>query len=325
MICPSSLDSRRARRLLADLLVGGAFVAVVSTSTAEAAGARTQVPPAAVKAGYLIETFSSRPPFSRNIDTSPNPTSSGKWLLWNFLGVEEKASSIKPQPDGSVVIASTNNGTITSARKLGEAPFFKGVAFGCGAYFEATFSFDPTLVDLNRGWPSWWKMSIEHLIGKGEQWKGRPPGYDHFFELDTFEYNRASDDDRTFGFTVSEWYGIWGRTCGALQYCVNRSPYADSTLRAPPGTDWTKPHKFASLWRPSRNGAAGEFSFFLDDVQVGPSIKYVARKDSDPEKHPDFGVADRQHLVMILGSGSAPMRIYSAHVWQGPEACNLVN
>ena len=81
------------------------------------------------------------------------------------------------------------------------------------------------------------------------------------------------------------------------------------------------------LWIPATPTRRGSFSFYFDGVQVGPTTPYAAFQDQAPP--PSFfspwlfGIIDRQHLVLILGSNSGPLRVRSVNVWQASGANNL--
>ena len=123
---------------------------------------------------------------------------------------------------------------------------WKGTAFGGGAYFEATFSFNPA--DVNNvsgahGWPSFWADPVEHGAEQSvfsDNWVGQANGFVHFLEMDFFEYNVWGYDNKLFAYngTVIDWSGVYvtGSAAGYpvhLQNTYNRQITVPSAPTSP--------------------------------------------------------------------------------------------
>ena len=233
----------------------------------------TPIPAAARAAGYTLNTFSTNQDFNTStVDKSLTYASGFQWYVWNFFSETPSGSEVTLNSDGSATVYQlNNNGNIASAGYIPGSPNYVGTAFGGGGYFEAVLSFPPNSGYGVHGWPAWWMMSLEHLSGlAGQQWAGQATGYDHFLEVDTFEYDRnALVFPNTFGSTLHDWYGIYNVTCTA--YCDVQTNYNYSTYTAPIGTDWTLPHRYGCLWIPATGSTNGTFTFYLDDIP-GPSF-----------------------------------------------------
>ena len=125
-------------------------------------------PPQAAAVGYKLNTFHTGPwNAPKTIDMRNTGLRHYQWYLNQPFGRSPTpASALKINSDGSLTL-------IGGAINAFSAPTLHGVGFGGGAYFEATFSFDPQSVASNpqRGWPAWWSMSFEHFLGlPGQHW-----------------------------------------------------------------------------------------------------------------------------------------------------------
>lgn len=284
------------------------------------------VPPGAVAPGYLTKTFDST--FSASeVDLARSHANTFKWFPWDFFGSHASATKITLNADGSTTLQGDTtgpNGQITSMAPTSTG--LVGTAFGGGGYFEATFSFNPQNVIKKKfvGWPSFWAMASEHMGGVA-QWPGQVSGYEHFAEVDFFEYDISGSTD-SYGATIHDWYGKWTPT----------TPFNDVTLpfstvkRTPsPAPNYNSDHRYGCLWVPATASTQGQLKFFLDDVQIGPTTTWSllpAGAVPPPSGQPWlFSVVDQQHLILILGSGvGMPMTVKSVKVWQSSSTQNLV-
>lgn len=283
-------------------------------------------PKAAAEAGFTVNTFSTEVFAPQGVDQAASYAPGRQWYLWNFFGKLATPERNQLLPDGSDQNFGVSAGQIATAAQVSDG--FVGTAFGGGGYFEAEIAFDAAAVVHANGWPAWWAMSLEHLIGRGDQWAGQPGGYRHFIEVDAFEYDRPTDKPLQYGATLHDWYGLFGRSCpgpGAT-FCAADTSYRLSTKTAPAGTDWSKFHKVAFLWTPATMRRQGSITFYLDGRQMGDRVAYDRAEDQPPPpkgKRWAFGVIDRQHLVLILGGSPSGMRIRSVNAWQRSAAENL--
>jgi hypothetical protein len=298
-------------------------------------------PPQAAAAGYDVETFSST--FAKaDIDLTNSEKSGYQWYLGQFFGgAATSPSDLTWNADGTLDLngagTSSNAGINTASPSSGSAGWV-GLAFGGGAYFEATFKFDPanTIEAGGKGWPSWWAMAIEHLAGlPSEQWPGQATGYDHFIETDFFEYDVWSFSPHyEYGGAMHDWYGIYEKTCSG-NYCNVSNAGGGGTLfsnfqvETPSTTIFTDDHAFGFLWLPATSTTPGKATYYFDGKATNDVVTWslYAGTDSPPPGTAPwtFGVVDGQHLVLILGTGSGePMTLRSVSVWQKSAADNLV-
>jgi len=314
-----------------------AAAAISSGSMLQDVGGTVQsvAPHQAQAAGYGINTFSTPSNFSpTKVDTGLTYRPGYQWYLLNAFGAQPSFATSSFGSDGSVTVGSmahSLNGTLTSAAKVPLAPFFVGRAFGGGGYFEAEVSFDPDAVDVKNGWPSWWMMPVEHLAEfPSQQWPGQPAGYNHFVEVDAFEYNRGPAQPRAYGATLHDWYGLFAKTC-PRNYCRIDSSFGPSTKFVPPSTDWMNTfHRVGVLWIPATSARKGSFTFYFDGVAQGAPVSYTQFSGQAPppsNKTPwAFGAVDAEHLALIIGTGrSAPIHVRSVNVWQSSTKDDLVN
>ena len=297
-------------------------------------------PSQAKAAGYTSETFSST--FAEStVDTTNSQKSGFDWYLGQFFGgAATPASDLTFNSDGTLTFdgaGTSSNAGINTAAPSTDAAGWVGLAFGGGAYFEATYSFNPadTIATGGDGWPSWWAMAIEHLAGlPSEQWSGQAAGYDHFIETDFFEYDVWSfSPHNEYGGAMHDWYGIYESTCGGGYCNVSNSSgggtsFSDFVVETPTTTDFTTYHAFGFLWVPATGTTKGTATYYFDGKATNDVVtwsQYTGSESPPPGSAPwTFGVLDQQHLVLILGTGGKePMRLKSVVVWQKSAADNL--
>ncbi len=286
------------------------------------------VSPAAA-AGYSTLTFDST--FApATVDIERTYTRGFEWYVFNFFGFQA------PDPvslsAGAAVIngsAGNANAQICSAGMDGGGNWV-GTAFGGGAYFEATLKFDPALVDVKNGWPSWWSMAVEHLAQTSdEQWVEQAAEYKHFAELDFFEYDVQGFGlgRNTWGGACWDWHGVYG-DCPDTGFCGVLSPPGSDIIRTNPvGTDYNTFHRYGLLWVPATDTTLGSVTWYFDDLPIGHSVTWSKFTDQPPPPVTPwrFGVVDQQHLALVLGSGEGqPMTVSLVKVWQKSSDNNLV-
>lgn len=135
----------------------------------------------------------------------------------------------------------------------------------------------------------------------------------------------GSADRDVWGGTLHNWYGPY-------RYKAINYPYNTSLMRVPVGTDFTKFHKYGFLWIPAQASSSGKVrgyaAYYFDDKLVSTGQQawdpYCGEAPPPTSEHPAFGVLDRQHLALILGSGiGEPMNVQSVNVWQVSSDWNL--
>lgn len=291
----------------------------------------SEIPPQAAAVGYTVHTFSSNFRASE-VDLAGTFKSAFKWYPWKFFGKMTNLTSISANSDGSITLlgdATGPNGQLATASPASGTPGFVGMAFGAGGYFEAVLKFNPQDIIKNdfRGWPSWWSMAIEHMANLDTaQWPGQPKGYEHFIEVDFFEYDLSgyvkSGKLNYFGGTMHDWFGLYGKGYNRLSL-----PYSTIVRKVPVNTDFTQYHRYGFLWVPATAIANGFAEYYFDGQKVGEATLWSESTGQEPPPIAPwtFSILDKNHLVLILGTGiGEPMTIISVNVWQASAAGNLV-
>ncbi len=311
-----------------------AMVLFVSVHAAVADDAAS--PPAqAVAAGYTQHTFTTRRFDRSDVDLGNTYTRGFQWYLSNYFGNMTPASAVRVGADGVMTTLNpqdASNNSVTSIAASKDPPYYVGTAFGCGAYVTADISFDADDVDNRHGFPSWWTMAAEHLLSfKDQQWPNQAPEFQHFGEVDIFEFNRnQSDYPYSYGASLHEWYGVYNKTCGANGgFCSVNTSFPRGTVSLPLFSNFSEFHSVGMLWTPATEKDDGRISFFFDQKKVGQSVNWRSIATDTPPPPPldpvKFAILDRQHLALIFGSGSGALNVRSVDVWQDSKACNLNN
>jgi hypothetical protein len=276
-------------------------------------GNKNTSPKQAVAVGYTMNVFSSR--FNDTIDMSNSGAPGFQWYPFSFFGSQPNLKAIRPNADGSVTLLGDTTGPNGQIATGWIGPNgFVGKSFAGGGYFEAEISFNPQdAINANfAGWPSFWALAREHITGSA-QWPGQIAGYDHFIEADFFEYESYPHTKQleSYGSTLHDWSGVWTPATG---YPTNIS--SDPLVAAPTGTVFTNYHKYGMLWIPATSTTQGYAKFYFDNVQVGKTVTWDLFTNQTPASFPPFAIMDKQHLVLILGTGvGIPMNVNSVNVW----------
>jgi hypothetical protein len=314
-----------------------AFVALAALLTMLVAGVQAAAgppPPDAAAVGYTQNTFSSFKP--GDIDIDDTGRTGFAWYPYHFFSSRPQFRNITINADGSVTLngdVTGPNGELSTTAPAKNPAKFVGVAFGGGAYIEAAIKFDPIAARAkdSKGWPSFWALSLEHAATGAAQWSGKPEGYQHFVEVDFFEYdiNQPNMGLNYYGANMHDWYGEYQRTCAGHGFCNAWRGYSDVKTAVPPSTDFTQYHTYGFLWVPASAASEGYAEFYFDRSPVGKKIVWAkfAGQDGVPDEQPwKFGVLDSQHLALILGTGvGKPMTVASVNVWQASDQRNVRN
>ncbi len=296
------------------------------------ASSSSSFPPQAAEAGYTKNTFSSN--FSNNdIDVEDTRTHGFNWYVGRFFGWKPTPPHYYESSDETgLVIKTGKNFSMATAARVKGSKRWVGRAFGGGGYFEAEIKFNPddVLRPKSKGWPSFWAMSIEHMANlPEEQWAGQEKGYAHFIEVDVLEYLfKEADNIGVYGANIHDWYGAWRETCSPKQFCKYSVPYRHVRKSVPPDTDFNKYHKYGFLWIPATKETKGWGQFYFDDKPIGRKETWTLYEDQAPSmirRSWNFGILDRQHLVLILGTGeNQSMSVRSVNMWQKSDKDNWV-
>lgn len=326
--------NRRTATIAARLIV--IFVAPIATTYADS----NRVPPQASGVGYTSNTFHST--FQSDVQASGNQPKQINWYLekwFTLVPTPQESISISP-PDGITLTngGDSSNYTIGSAaaRKSNSPHHWVGKAFGGGGYFEADIRFDLTRVTQpgGVGFPSWWLMPVEHFAEpRTDQWVGQANGYEHFTELDIFEYNQWASHPNAYSGAVHEWYGVYGKTC-LPNFCHasntnNEGAFNNFIIQTPGTTDFSQFHRYGLLWVTATDTTQGYLQYYFDGAATNDRITWERFTNQAPPPGRAswaFSVTDRLHFVLILGTGNGqPMTIRSVNVWQSSASQNISN
>jgi hypothetical protein len=299
-----------------------------------------------ITAGYLQNTFHVEAFDTTNVDMNLTRNSGFQFYLnGTTFYPDTKPSHVSLNADGSVTLTGSNIGdgvgssTISSVGcNIGgeDVSDWKGTAFGGGAYFEATLSFDPDNINgVNgaNGFPAWWADPVEHIAESSvnsDNWKNQPQWFVHFTELDFFEYNAWEQDGclYTYNGTVIDWSGIWtgSNYPTVLQNSHNRR------IQLPPTVDFSQPHRYGFLWVPAAPAIPGYFQWYFDGLPTSARVSYDYYDPINPPPPPAeasspwlYGVADSHHYQLFLNpDGRGSLTIHALDVWQASGAGNIV-
>jgi hypothetical protein len=311
----------------------GMIPVAVSALAAEAS------PPQAHIQGYDVNTFDSH--FAGDLDMQDTRKPGYDWYLGKWFGWPAADPATLAIKDDGLTISGMHhpaNYTIGSAAELAHdgSGQWVGTAFGGGGYFEAELKFDPAnVVDAGgHGLPAWWMEPVEAMTYPVQtQWAAQKPGYDHFVEIDVFEYNMwETVPVASYGGTVHDWYGISKITCPGQQFCDannqgKRTRYNNNEIVPPKGTDYRDFHKFGILWVPATPTTKGYLQYYFDGRPTRDKVMWDQYTDQPPPPGTapwTFGIADREHYALILGTGdNKPMTVRSVKVWQKSSSGNI--
>jgi len=155
---------------------------------------------------------------------------------------------------------------------------------------------------------------------------GQALGYEDFIEMDFVEYNieNIQANDYVYSGSMIDWNGVFGQTC-SNSYCAIENSYTSKIRQLPETVDFSVYHSYGALWVPATADTDGYLQWYFDGAPVGQQVSWPELTDSSVVPPPPFGIADQQHLVVILGTGTQyPMTISSVSVWQKSRADNLI-
>jgi len=305
----------------------------ISISGKTLTSSASSVPGPAQRAGYLIRTYGPSPKLITTASTAPDTAG---LLPWGFIG-QERGGSASQNGDGSIRIVGSNgttNAQVASATSGSTLGTFKGIAFGGGGYFEAVLKFDgwrgQTANPHNQsgGWPAFWGMAVEHLAQTGtDQVPGQAAGYENFIEMDFMEYNIEGNEknDYVYSGSLINWFGLWGHSCGG-HFCTIQNSYATKIRQLTSAVDFSDYHAYGALWVPATDTSYGYIQWYFDGTQVGRGVAWSKLKSPSAVPPSPFGIGDRQHLAIMLGTGTQyPMTVQSVSVWQRSATNNLIH
>jgi hypothetical protein len=264
-----------------------------------------------------------------SIDTNNTLQPGFNWYLarpYRWPATQASELLVNPtarEPGGSLTI---NPATNVAAWQLATAAVTPGGSVvgttwgpGRGWYLEVSILFDDVLARAH-GSPAVWMEAVEHMTGR-DQWEGQP-GYQHFTEIDIFEYNTYGFmGNGSFGSYRHDWYGT-------------KAPYLEAgytgymaIVPSPPPV-WTSWHKISALYIPG-----GSIQMWFNDVPyqytngLGTVVPFtwtgggngkppIAIAPGNPSAYSEI---DHNNFVIVLGACvGCPLQVGYVKMWTAP-------
>ncbi len=305
----------------------GAITGNCSLSFSASLNSNSLIPPQAAAAGYNVNTFNSTFTAAQ-IDMGVTGNAGYQWYIFNW-NVNPNANGITRDGGGLHFGPSIQNtgyqANVSTFYGLSNGAWH-GTAFGGGGYFEAIINFNASAIKTQNGWPSFWSMALENVaVGRANvlsaQWIGQAAGYKHYTEVDFFEYINNGNTNSYYG-TVHDDWGIYNVTCPG--WCSVQN--GNNQIVVPSATNWSANHRVGTLWVPATPTTDGYIANYFDGALTTKiSWKQYANQSPSPAGAPwEFGVTDKNHLVLFLGTGTGQeFNILSVNVWQTSAANNI--
>lgn len=318
------------------LLLATTVVAMVGLDAGRQLATASRVPSAGgggniCPKNYSVTTFATGPFTADNIDLQSTFRSGFQWYRWRWFSGSNGLDQMTLNPDGSLTVSGVSgpNGQMTTGAMTDTAPYFVGKAFGGGLCTEAEVSFNPKEIDVQKGFPAYWAMPLEHLNQRagGARMPGQVNDFERFVELDFMEVYKYPLP-QYLGSAI-DWFGQYRKSCSGKAFCAVAQSFANTFDAIPSDTDWTKWHRIGAVWQPAEQGRLGSLQYFFDGRPLAPPFIWKAggNREALPIKGGQtlFNALDRQHLVLLLGSNSAPLKVRSVWVRQRDGSHNLAN
>ena len=297
----------------------------ISDSSSSSSGASTSVPAPAASVGYNTNTFNS----------TTIAADGGPWLLDNFYGQSTNAGQVVQEANGSMSFPGTTGtvGMVSTAHLDSSKPNnWAGLAFGGGAYMEATLSMVGEYVgDYAASWPAWWSSDIERAAYNGVssnypgvQWQGQAAEFQHYIEVDFLEFDV---NPPTIGTTIHDWSGMNGSQINVQKALFPSLATYDTSSAASLA--------IGCLWVPATATTKGYLNLYLNRVLVGTVASWNQYNPADAPAANDattgtnalsaFSVLDTRHLALIIGNQNPamPINVTNVQVWQASSADNI--
>lgn len=311
--------------ILCLMLVTSAHAQSASSGGAATNGVIEGIPIPAYEANYKTNTYHTT--FSAGDVDLANTLASGKKVyIWNWFA---QANPANVTINNGLVLAGDvtgPNAEVSSASA--KSGTFVGTGFGCGGYFEATLKFDPATVlagNFAGTWPSQWFLPIEKMLAPtGDNWPGVTPATEYYNENDVFEYIIPGAIVAYWKSTMHAWTGIFP-TPGFSD--VNNAP--QNIMQSLGTGSFLSFHYYGMLWNPATSTTKGYVQYYYDRNPIGSPVSWTqyTNQTSPISGQPwAFGIIDKQHLVIIAGTGiGMTMTLGSWDFWQNAATqCNIV-
>ena len=186
-----------------------------------------------------------------------------------------------------------NQGLYTVHRQTRQG---RGFRYG---YFEARMKFDPSNATTSNGFPAFWLLGMDHVLGDDDTRWG---------ELDIFEafHYQSTTWNGQFVGTVHDWW--------AGSPNIDRSN-TGSHMSAPLGVNFTEWHTYSALWTP------GRIRWYFDGNKVLEQAYGTGLPVPNVNGNPagTYSILDTKTsgMAMILGTGTDyPLDVDWVKVWQ---------
>lgn len=271
--------------------------APVQAAPAQTAPAEnTSVPSPAAGVGFSKLVFNDDFNDLSSIDLTGNGVAGKKWFTDRPFGFGKMPNSDLSVNNGVLTINQShdnlNYGISTYSKKART-----GTAYQYG-YFEARIRFDQSNAAAVRGFPSFWGVSRDYMLG---DISGR---YGEFDVMEAWHPPYAAYNEPIVAGTIHDWFdGSDHMTVGNNVFYAN-------------GYDMLAWHTYGALWEP------GKVTWYMDG-KVTLVQKYSAGAAPSPNYlgHPTgtYSILDRETngQVMVLGSGPGiPMEVDYVRIYK---------
>ena len=298
-------------------------IAGYSIISPTAAPSSAGIPPPAVAAGYLTQTYGQTLKFG---GTGAN------LFKWNFFGYNNSVTPPSQQSDGTILLPgndTANAGAATAHISSSFPNSWQGYAFGGGAYFDWRARWTPYAGALNGKLPALWLMNIEHLTGSSTWWPDAAytaQGYEHWWEWDIMEFNKGTAN--TYGEAWHDWY----RNHNVTPNVTSKTDSAYSAT-AIAGINFNNYNLFGALWIPATPSTLGRMESYVNNVLVNRTTYQLFDNNGGvvPPVRGTTGMSgmDISHMVPIIGNGDnashiPDMQVSAIRVFQASTDDNLV-
>jgi hypothetical protein len=215
--------------------------------------------------------------------------------------------------DGSIAISGANvgntyGGNLALGTQTGSGNNWTGIAFGGGAYFEATFSFTGQgNGPYNNGGPAFWALDIEHLsqgpyntswAGTANPWNSSTTYSAHqvvtyngwyWFSIAGGNLNNApphttpTTGGNSYWAAYQNWTEVDFMEYNNSEYTIennigNWTDFFGSTsnpygiVPVSGSTNFAEPHVYGCLWVPATPSTQGYLKFYMDGVQTSQTF-----------------------------------------------------
>lgn len=255
---------------------------------------KASAPAPAVAGGYQELVFEDDFLSLSSIDMMNSCLPGFKWYLNNAYGHADMPPEALSVQQSVLTIHQTTGSASTFGIYTATERGKTGNNWQYG-YFEARMAFDPSYSLTSDGWPSFWGISYDGVIG----------GIGTGAELDIFEayHAPATDFEKAFIGTLHYW-----------QDSTNSYSSRPNNYYMLPTIDFAQFHTYACLWEPGRCRW-----YFDDQLMIQQAYSSTGLPVPNPSNHPvgTFSCMDNGPLQFILGTGyDYLLQVDWVRIWQ---------